>query len=77
MVTTGDLISMDENTVPVHNNIPIVKLWENQKVVLEAVVEVNYGKEHAKWQPTLACWSYVITQPPLLLMKQTVNVSVS
>ena len=55
MVTSGDLISMDLRTVPVHNNIPIVKLWEGQKVVLEAVAELNTGLEHAKWQPTLAC----------------------
>lgn len=55
MVTSGDLVSMDPNAVPVHNNIPIIKLWEGQKVVLEATAEVNYGKEHAKWQPTLAC----------------------
>lgn len=55
MVTSGDLVSMDPKAVPVHDNIPIIKLWEGQKVVLEATAEVNYGKEHAKWQPTLAC----------------------
>ena len=55
MVTSGDLISMDPRTVPVHNNIPIVKLWEGQKIVLEATAELNTGLEHAKWQPTLAC----------------------
>ena len=55
MVTSGDLVSMDEKAVPVQSNIPIIKLWEGQKIVLEATAEVNYGKEHAKWQPTLAC----------------------
>ena len=54
-VTSGDLVSMDSNASPVYDNIPIVKLWEGQKIVLEATAEVNYGKEHAKWQPTLAC----------------------
>lgn len=54
-VTSGDLISLDEKAVPVFNNIPIVKLYEGQKIVLEATAELNYGKEHAKWQPTLAC----------------------
>ncbi|MDR3101878.1 MAG: DNA-directed RNA polymerase subunit D [Methanocalculaceae archaeon] len=54
-VISGDLISMDPRTTPVHNNIPIVKLWETQKVVLEATAELNTGNEHAKWQPTLAC----------------------
>lgn len=55
VVTSGDLISMDPRAVPVHNNIPIVKLWEGQIVVMEAVAELNTGSEHAKWQPTLAC----------------------
>ncbi|MDR0438924.1 MAG: DNA-directed RNA polymerase subunit D [Methanocalculaceae archaeon] len=55
VVTSGDLISMDPRIVPVHKNIPIVKLWEGQKVVLEAIAELNTGSEHAKWQPTLAC----------------------
>jgi len=55
VVTSGDLVSMDAKATPVYDNIPIVKLWEGQKVVLEATAEVNYGKEHAKWQPTLAC----------------------
>lgn len=55
MVTSGDLISADPRTTPVHNNIPIIKLWEGQKVVVEAIAELNTGNEHAKWQPTLAC----------------------
>ncbi|HJJ41952.1 MAG TPA: DNA-directed RNA polymerase subunit D [Methanocorpusculum sp.] len=55
MVTSGDLVSMDERAPFVHSNIPIVKLWPDQKIVLEATAEVNYGKEHAKWQPTVAC----------------------
>ena len=55
MVTSGDLVSMDPKATPVLDNIPIIKLWEGQKVVLEATAEVNYGKEHAKWEPTLAC----------------------
>jgi DNA-directed RNA polymerase subunit D len=55
MVTSGDLISTDPRTVPVHNNVPIVKLWEGQRVILEAIAELNTGLEHAKWQPTLAC----------------------
>ncbi len=54
-VTSGDLVSMDPKVAPVYDNIPIIKLWEGQKIVLEATAEVNYGKDHAKWQPTLAC----------------------
>jgi DNA-directed RNA polymerase subunit D len=55
LVTSGDLISTDPRTTPVHSNVPVIKLWEGQKVVVEAVAELNTGSEHAKWQPTLAC----------------------
>ena len=55
MVMSSDLISNDPDTIPVNGNIPIVKLWENQKIILEATAELNIGLEHAKWQPTLAC----------------------
>ncbi len=55
MVTSGDLIPQDAKAVPVHDNVPIVKLIKGQKLVLEAKAVVNTGKEHAKWQPTLVC----------------------
>ncbi|MDD1677869.1 MAG: DNA-directed RNA polymerase subunit D [Methanomicrobiales archaeon] len=55
MVFSRDLIPQDPTTAPCHDEIPIIKLSENQKVVLEARATVNTGKEHAKWQPTIAC----------------------
>jgi DNA-directed RNA polymerase subunit D len=55
MVHSSDLIPQDPESAPVDGNIPIVKLIEGQKLVLEARAEMNVGKEHAKWQPTLAC----------------------
>lgn len=55
MVYSRDLIPQESASPPVHDNIPIVKLYENQKVVLEAKAIMNIGKEHAKWQPTVAC----------------------
>ncbi len=54
-VVSGDLVSDDALTTPVDPGIPIVKLWEDQKVVIEAVAYLNNGTEHAKWQPTVAC----------------------
>jgi DNA-directed RNA polymerase subunit D len=55
MVYSRDLIPQESAAPPVHDNIPIVKLYENQKVVLEAKATVNIGKEHAKWQPVAVC----------------------
>lgn len=54
-VYSGDLISEDPMTTPVDMNIPLVKLWEDQKVVIEATAYLNSGTEHAKWQPTVTC----------------------
>jgi DNA-directed RNA polymerase subunit D len=54
-VQSGDLIPQDPEAVPVHDNIPIVKLTKGQKLVLEAHAILNTGKEHAKWQPTVVC----------------------
>jgi DNA-directed RNA polymerase subunit D len=54
-VQSSDLIPQDPKAVPVHANVPIVKLTKGQKLVLEARAELNTGKEHAKWQPTNVC----------------------
>jgi DNA-directed RNA polymerase subunit D len=55
MIMSSDLIPQDPKAVPVHENIPIVKLTKGQKLVLEARAVLNTGKEHAKWQPTVVC----------------------
>jgi DNA-directed RNA polymerase subunit D len=54
-VFSRDLIPQDPSAAPRSDDIPIIKLSENQKVVLEARAVVNTGREHAKWQPTIAC----------------------
>jgi DNA-directed RNA polymerase subunit D len=55
MVSSKDLIPQDSAAAPVHDNIPIVKLSEDQKVVIEGKAHLATGKDHAKWQPTTAC----------------------
>jgi DNA-directed RNA polymerase subunit D len=54
-VYSRDLIPQDPEAGPVHDDIPIVKLNEDQKVVIEAKAHLSTGREHAKWQPTTAC----------------------
>jgi len=55
VVYSSDLVSKDEKSVPVDRKIPIVKLKEGQKLVLEAIARLGTGKEHVKWQPVVAC----------------------
>ncbi len=52
-VYSGDLIPVGENDLrPVDDLIPIVKLDENQALLLYATAELGTAKEHTKWQPT-------------------------
>lgn len=55
MVYSGDLVSSDPKVQAADTNIPIVDLKEGQKVVIEAIVHMGYGKDHAKWQAGVAC----------------------
>jgi DNA-directed RNA polymerase subunit D len=55
VVYSRDLIPQNPLATPVEEDIPLVKLERDQKVVLEARAVLGRGTEHAKWQPTLAC----------------------
>ncbi|MCX6694051.1 MAG: DNA-directed RNA polymerase subunit D [Methanomicrobiales archaeon] len=55
MVYSRDLIPQDPSAVPALEDIPIVKLIEGQKLVVEARAVLSTGKEHAKWQATTVC----------------------
>lgn len=55
MVYSGDIVSKDSKIVPAYDNIPIVKLGEGQKLVLEAEVVLDNGASHSKFQPVSAC----------------------
>ena len=55
VVYSKDLKSSDPKIKPVYDTIPLVKLKEGEKLDIEAVAKVGYGKEHAKWIPTTVC----------------------
>jgi DNA-directed RNA polymerase subunit D len=55
MVYSRDLIPQDPSVSVAMENIPIVKLTKDQKLVMEAKAILASGKVHAKWQPTTAC----------------------
>jgi len=59
MVYSGDLKSDDEGVKPANPNIPIVKLAEGQRVMLNAYAKLGRGKDHAKWQPGFAYYKYL------------------
>ena len=54
-VYSRDLISSDPKIQPADPNIPIVELKKGQKLVLEAIAHMGYGRDNVKWQAGVAC----------------------
>lgn len=57
-VYSGDMKSKDPKIKPVFDKIPIVKLLKGQELEFEAVAVLGRGKQHAKWIPGMASYSY-------------------
>ncbi len=55
VVYSGELVSENQDIVPVSDKIPIIKLAKGQKLKLEAYARLGKGKNHAKWQPVAVC----------------------
>jgi DNA-directed RNA polymerase subunit D len=54
-IYSRDLISSDPKIQPADPNIPIVELKKGQKLVLEAIAHMGYGRDSVKWQAGVAC----------------------
>jgi len=67
MVYSGDFISADPKVRPADEKIPIIELKEGQRIMLEAVAHVGYGRDHVRWQAGVACGykniPTVVTEP--------------
>ena len=57
-IYSRDLRSHDRKIQPVHENIPIMKLAEGQKLRLEATAVQGVGRLHAKFQPGIVTYGY-------------------
>ncbi|WNY27517.1 DNA-directed RNA polymerase subunit D [Methanolapillus ohkumae] len=55
MVYSGDFIAADPKVRPADEKIPIVDLKEGQRIMLEAIAHVGYGRDHVRWQAGVAC----------------------
>ncbi|WXG45489.1 MAG: DNA-directed RNA polymerase subunit D [Candidatus Atabeyarchaeum deiterrae] len=58
-VYSGDLKSQVPQVEPSTPRIPLVKLSRGQHVVLEAYARLGTGKEHMKWQASIASYKYL------------------
>ncbi len=55
VVHSGDLISSDPLVHAADATVPIVELKKGQKLVLEAIAHMGYGRDSVKWQAGVAC----------------------
>lgn len=53
-VYSSDLTSSDPEVVPADGDIPIIKLFKDQELMLEAIARKGNAKDHAKFQSAIA-----------------------
>ncbi|OGI12611.1 DNA-directed RNA polymerase subunit D [Candidatus Micrarchaeota archaeon RBG_16_36_9] len=58
MVYSKDMKSSNPDVKPLYDNIPIVELFENQKLKLEASASLGLGLKHARYQAAVAFYKY-------------------
>lgn len=55
-VYSKELKPADQETSPVYETIPLVKITSTQHIDLEATAQLGYARDHAKWQAGLASY---------------------
>ena len=61
VVYTKDMKSSNPDVKPLYDDIPLVELFEDQKLKLDAFAYLGYGKDHARNQGALATYRYYAT----------------
>ena len=61
MVYTKDMKSSNPDVKPLYDNIPIVELFDDQKLKLEASASLGTGRDHARYQAALVSYRYFPT----------------
>lgn len=61
MVYSKDMKSSDPDVKPLFDNIPIVELFDDQKLKLEASASLGFGKDHARYQSANSFYRYYPT----------------
>ena len=69
-VYASDIKSKDSKVKPVFDKMPIAKLLKGQDIELEATAILGYGKQHAKWSPGIAYYTY---RPSVEIVKTVEN----
>jgi DNA-directed RNA polymerase subunit D len=65
MVYSKDLKSSDPDVKPLYDNIPIVELFDDQKLKLDASASLGLAKDHVRYQSAIAHYRYF----PVVVLK--------
>lgn len=76
MIYAKDFKSTDKSVQPVFLETPIIELFKNQKLKLEATAILGKGIDHAKWQAAIAHYNYypVLEKSPIKNLEAYVNI---
>jgi len=58
MIYSKDMKSSDPEVKPLYNDIPIVELFDEQDLKLEASASLGIAKDHARYQSSIAFYRY-------------------
>ena len=57
-VFSGEFVPEDPKVAPVLPDVPILRMTNGQKITIQAIARLGYGKTHAKWQSSIVTYKY-------------------
>jgi len=66
---SGEFIPEDPKVAPVNSEVPILRMTGGQKITVQAIARLGYGKKHAKWQSSIVYYKY----DPVITIDNTKN----
>ena len=55
---SGEFVPEDPKVAPVNSDVPILRMTGGQKITIQAIARLGYGKKHAKWQSSIVTYQY-------------------
>jgi DNA-directed RNA polymerase subunit D len=66
---SGVFVPEDPKVAPVNPDVPILRMTGGQKITVQAIARLGYGKKHAKWQSSIVTYKY----DPIITIDNTKN----
>jgi len=68
-VYSGEFQPEDPKVIPVLPDVPILRMTGGQRITVQAIARLGYGKRHAKWQSSIVTYKY----DPIITIDNTKN----